>query len=146
MIAIGTIAHGAHLPGEIMCAMEWAAHLAGEPHSDEPTCVSPVIRKFMISWNDGITDDARRTELLRPLIPLTIGTRTNAEDEKRRGMLALDWYMRSNVPAWLDLCPATRDEAAALRALPEIVGNRCAEFVFHALRKIVIDQRIKLER
>ena len=124
---IGTIAHGSHAPGAIMCAMEWAAKLAGEPHSDSPSCVSPVIRGFMISWNDGIIDDARRTELLRPMIQLTLATRTNARDEKRRGMLALDWYIRTCVPAWLDLCPATRAEADALRALPEIVDVASAK-------------------
>ena len=34
---------GAHKRGSGMCAMEAAAYIAGEPHSDHPVCVSPVI-------------------------------------------------------------------------------------------------------
>ena len=34
------------------CAMEWVSYLAGEPHSDQPVCVSPMLRAFCISLND----------------------------------------------------------------------------------------------
>ena len=44
LAALTTLAHGAHdSPADGLCAMEAAAWLAGEPHSDHPACVSPVI-------------------------------------------------------------------------------------------------------
>ena len=37
------LAYGTHAsPLDGRCAMEWVSYLAGEAHSDEPTCVSPV--------------------------------------------------------------------------------------------------------
>ncbi|HUE25944.1 MAG TPA: hypothetical protein VMP89_04150 [Solirubrobacteraceae bacterium] len=40
-----TLAYGTHAtPDDGRCAMEWVSYLAGEPHSDHPACVSPVLR------------------------------------------------------------------------------------------------------
>ncbi len=50
--------------------MEAAAFIAGEPWSDHPACVCPVIAAFMRSWNDGLSDKDRN-RLLLPLIPKT---------------------------------------------------------------------------
>lgn len=49
------------------CALEVVAWLAGEPHSDTPECTCPTIASFVRRWNDGITDDARRTAILKPI-------------------------------------------------------------------------------
>jgi hypothetical protein len=47
-----TLAYGTHqTPDEGRCAMEWVSHLAGEPHSDAPACVSPVLRAHCTSLN-----------------------------------------------------------------------------------------------
>lgn len=62
-------AHGGFEEG--VCAVEAAAWLAGEPHTDHPACVSPVIGAFMRSWNDSLGDDDRN-HLLKSLVPLTI--------------------------------------------------------------------------
>jgi hypothetical protein len=59
-----------------VCAMEAVAWLAGEPHSDTPQCACPVIGAFMRSWNDAIPDDAHRTALLKPLLPLLVGSKS----------------------------------------------------------------------
>lgn len=37
---------GNHDAGGGMCAMEAAAWIAGEPHSDDPKCVCPIIAAF----------------------------------------------------------------------------------------------------
>lgn len=45
-----TLHEGAHKdPADGMCAMEAAAWIAGEPHSDHPACACPVIGAFMRS-------------------------------------------------------------------------------------------------
>ncbi|MGO9905058.1 MAG: hypothetical protein ACLP4R_01900 [Solirubrobacteraceae bacterium] len=47
-----TLSYGTHLtPDEGRCAMEWVSHLAGESHSDQPACVSPVLRAYCMSLN-----------------------------------------------------------------------------------------------
>jgi len=87
---------------EGMCAMEAAAWLAGEPHSDEPKCVCPIISAFMMSWNDSISDRYERTRLLVPLIPMVLNTRSTPEVERARAYMALDWLARECAPTWLE--------------------------------------------
>src|SRR6185312_6688031 len=103
-----------------VCAMEAAAYIAGEEHSDHPACVSPVITRFMVNWNDSLPDDATRDRLLKPLLPLVIGTRTNADDEETRAWLAFDWLARVCTPAWLRLAGLT-EEAQLLEGTARIV-------------------------
>src|ERR1700752_2452214 len=68
-----TLAYGTHsTPEDGRCAMEWVSYLAGEPHSDEPACVSPVLRIFCATLNDALDDDRRQR--LRPYLTRTIGT------------------------------------------------------------------------
>ncbi len=101
-----------------VCAMEAAAYIAGEPWSDQPQCVCPVIAAFMRSWNDALPD-IERTELLLPLITKTVGTRGSAELAERRSLMAADWLVRVNTPAWLRLA-GLNTHADNLAALPEI--------------------------
>ena len=44
------------------CVMELASMLAGEPFTDHPAAVCPVIGSFMRAYNDSI-DDRRRQDL-----------------------------------------------------------------------------------
>jgi hypothetical protein len=111
---------GSHKPGAQMCAMEAAAYIAGEPWSDYPECVCPVIATFMRSWNDALPD-AERTTLLLPLIAKTIGTRGSDRLAERRALMATDWLVRVNTPAWLRLGGLTV-HADALATLPEITS------------------------
>lgn len=100
------------------CFMEAVAFVAGEPWGDHPECVCPVIGAFLLTWNDGLNDADRET-LLRPLIPLVIGTRSSFETEQRRATMAADWLIREYTPAWLRLAGLTT-QADALASLPEI--------------------------
>jgi hypothetical protein len=114
------LASGSHKsPKDGFCVMEAVAFVAGEPHSDNPQCASRVIGAFLRRWNDDL-DDAGR-QMLRPYILRLVGTRASAEIEQRRGWLAADWMIRQCTPAWLDLAGLT-EQAAALRALPEIIS------------------------
>jgi len=122
-----TLKNGMHASRESgTCAMEAVAWLAGEPHSDHPQCACPVVGAFMRRWNDSLPD-ADRTRLLCPLLPLLVGSRSTPAAEERRSCLALDWLIRTHTPAMLDLVEALRPDAAALRAMPEIVDMTSAE-------------------
>lgn len=102
------------------CVMEAVAYVAGEPWGDRPKCTCPAIIDFMISWNDALPNDAERTRLLMPLIPLMIGTRSTKSVVTRRRWLAFDWMVREFTSAWMDLSPTLAPHAAALRGLPEV--------------------------
>jgi len=121
------LAYGSHSSRKDgMCAMEAAAYVAGEKHSDNPQCVSPVIGAFMRSWNDSLPDDESRTRLLLPLIHKIINTAGSVKKESQRSWMALDWLTRECAPAWLDAA-GLGEHAAALRALAPIVGKESAE-------------------
>ena len=76
-----TLKLGIHADREAgMCAMEAAAYLAGEPHTDHPVCACPVLTAFMLSFNDGMADDADRDRWLKPLVPLMVGSLVLNED------------------------------------------------------------------
>ena len=119
--------YGSHASREQgMCVMEAVAYVAGEPHSDRPKCVCPVIATLLRSWNDALPDDETRTRLLMPLIPVVIGTRADKATEERRSYMALDWLIRVNLPAFLELTPALQPHAAIIRAMPVITGMASA--------------------
>ena len=109
--------------GEVMgCAVELAAHLAGEAQwSDHPQCVCPVIAAFVRPWNDRIKDDERRTRIMREVIPVIVGTRSTRAVEKKRGWLAVDWSLRVRTPTLMRRTPALVGLADRFAALPEIV-------------------------
>ena len=114
-----TLSTGSHRTRDDgMCMMEAAAMLAGEPHTDRPDCVDPVIAAFCRTWQDRL-DDEQRADLAAPLVQLVIGTRTTPEDQDRRAIMVGDWCWRTVLPMWLDLVPSLADHAAALRAQPE---------------------------
>ena len=113
------LASGSHKSiNDGMCIMEAVAYVAGEPWSDSPACACPVISIFLRTWNDALPDDERNT-LLRPFVPLLIGTRGHKALERRRAAMAADWIIRDYTPAWLRLAGLTT-QANALAAMPEI--------------------------
>lgn len=116
-----SLGHGSHNSmDEGSCVMELVSYVAGEPWADHPQCACPVITEFMIAWNDSLPGDADRDRLLKPLIPLIVGTRSTKEVEEHRSYLALDWLVRVFAPKWLDLVPVLHGHAQALRNLNAI--------------------------
>ena len=72
-------------PEEGLCLLEAAAHLAGEPHSDQAECVCPVLGAFGRTLNDGPwPSDTARTEALGPLVALLAGSRSTRRVEEAR--------------------------------------------------------------
>jgi len=102
------------------CVMEAASYIAGEPWSDAPKCVCPVIRSFMVAWNDSLRSDEERDRLLKPLLLKVVGTASTDEVRERRGYMALDWMIRVHTPKFLELTDELKPHAKALRDLDEI--------------------------
>lgn len=133
-----TLAYGTHATSEEgRCAMEWVSYLAGEAHSDDPRCVSPVLRAYCATLNDTL-DDAPR-QLLRPYLVRTIGTSEDGLDEMRSWM-AMDWLIRTYVPTWLTVAEL---EAAAerLAALSAVTGASVLREALVALRAMRSETR-----
>src|SRR5690606_17045771 len=80
-----------------VCLLEAVAWFAGEEHSDHPWCVDVALAAYGRSLNDRLRDDER--QLLRPLIPLLIGTRGSHELARRRAYYLVDSYFRVQLPA-----------------------------------------------
>lgn len=91
-----------------VCAMEYAAYLAGEPHSADPKCVSGILSEFFICLNDSARSDEER-QRLRPYLTRCIGTRGDGQDQDRRELL-FRWVAGTVIPEILDL---TGHEAGA---------------------------------
>ena len=106
------------------CVMEAVAYVAGEPWSDSPQCVCPVLASFGRSWNDWLPDDERQQ--LLPYIPRLIGTRSTPDVENRRAWMAADWLVRECAPAWLRLA-GLDEHAHNLEQLAALTDGRTAE-------------------
>jgi hypothetical protein len=128
-LAALTLKHGSHADfAKGVCAMEAVSWLAGEKHSDSPECTCPVIAAFVRRFNDRLLSDEERTALLRPIVPVLVGTRSTREVVVKRGYLAADWSVRIMLPILLraldweaqavagESLPAVVDRTSALRA------------------------------
>jgi hypothetical protein len=77
-------------PNEGACVMELASMLAGEPFSDRPATVCPVIAGFMRAYNDRV-DDERRQDLYRYAAEVVGSRTTRSEVEQARERRCLEW-------------------------------------------------------
>lgn len=119
--------------GTRLSALELAAWLAGEPHSDSPASVSPVLRVFVRQLGFGL--DATTRQRLKPLAARLIGTATSADlDDPARALRLTDWLVRGQAPPWLrsagltesadrlDSLASISDDADLVRAV-DLLGN-----------------------
>jgi hypothetical protein len=127
-IRLGAGSHDSREDG--VCAMELAAWIAGEEHSDHPVCVSEVISTFLRVWNDSLDDDTRQM-LVMPAVR-SIGTAADEAVERSRSFMAIDWHVRTFLPAWLRLV-GLGDHAEHVAALPEITDQEGLDAAYDVL-------------
>ncbi len=118
---------GGHRPSEgRMCVMEAVAWVAGEPHSDTPSCTNPAVASFARTLNDRINDNALRTRLLAPLIPdLLEHPPSSPEIDRILAFKCADYAVRQVAPRALDSAKLP-GEAAKLRALAPVADQTSA--------------------
>lgn len=85
-------------PGEGACVMELASMLAGEPFSDHPVSVCPVIGSFLRSYNDFV-DDERRQDLYMYAARVVDSRGSGAIQNARAERLAL-WIANFKRRGW----------------------------------------------
>jgi hypothetical protein len=88
--------HGRRVDGTSL--LEAVAWWAGEPHSDSPACVSPVLATLGRGWAVELDDGPRQR--LKPLIPALAGTAGDGGDGRRALKLA-GFLVGDAAPAFL---------------------------------------------
>jgi hypothetical protein len=114
------------------CIPELREKYGAAPFMADHPSISPVIRGFSISWNDGMNEEDRN-RILKPRITQILGTKTTQADEETRAWMALDWLARVHTPAWLRLAGLTK-EAQALEGTARIVDAVTCESALPSLR------------
>jgi hypothetical protein len=110
------------------CLLEKHSVRRGGPFTDAPQDVSPPLRSFGVVLNDQLLSEGpyRRIELeprLAALEPLLTDTAGNAVADRTRSLMALDWLIRSYLPAFLRLVPSLREHADGLAALASLLED-----------------------
>ena len=115
---------GKHVSAEEgACVMELASMLAGEPFSDHPASVCPVIGSFLRAYNDSI-DDRRRQDLYA-YAARAVGTRAGIAVQRERADRLSDWAV-DDAAAPLDAAAAAV-AAADRRAAPAPLHARARD-------------------
>lgn len=109
-------------PEDGACVMELASMLAGEPFTDHPASVCPVIGSFLRSYNDSIDDD-RRQELYE-YASRVVGSRSCRRIQEARADRLAGWAdeMQRTRRGWFLRSPL-RAVARLRKAPPDAVGT-----------------------
>jgi len=116
-------------PEEGACVMELASMLAGEPFSDHPISVCPVIGSFLRAYNDSI--DAERRQDLYAYAAKVVGSRGSDQLQQTRAERLKAWISERKSRRWTRfLLPAL---LPALANMPpcDVLGIRAV----HAIRE-----------
>jgi len=133
-----------------VCVMELASMLAGEPFSDRPECVCPVIGAFLRAYNDAI-DDGRRQDLYA-YATKAVDSRACSSVEQARVDRLNEWteerrYSRRTgrlIPGWLRAI-------AVYPVFGELAGSVAARSIrrhtdeTHAAALALVDELLRIQ-
>ena len=114
-------------PEEGACVMELASMLAGEPFSDHPVSVCPVIGSCLRAYNDWIDDD-RRQDLYR-YASRVVGTRAPQEIQRARADRVIAWVGEAARRRWTRFLLVRGMFALMLWPQPDDLGSRMVQAV-----------------
>jgi len=114
-------------PDEGACVMELASMLAGEPFSDHPVSVCPVIGSCLRAYNDWIDDD-RRQDLYRYASEV-VGTRAPQEVQRARADRVTEWAGEAARRRWTRFLLVRGIFALMLWPQPDDLGSRMVQAV-----------------
>jgi hypothetical protein len=90
-------------PEDGACAVELASMLAGEPFSDQPASVCPVIASLLRAYNDSV-DDERRQHLYSYASKI-VGSRRSERIQRARAERLKAWTLDLQERRWTRLIP-----------------------------------------
>lgn len=116
------LSEGAHnRPEDGACLLEYVSLLAGEPFSDRPACVDPMLGEVARRVNDRASSQERST--LAPLIPRFIGTASHDVEKTVRMYLRYAGFAVEHMTHYHRLGLVPQDDLATV------------QFWFHHARK-----------
>ncbi|HLY48286.1 MAG TPA: hypothetical protein VKR21_03750 [Solirubrobacteraceae bacterium] len=119
-------------PDDGACVMELASMLAGEPFSDHPASVCPVIGSFLRAYNDSI-DDERRQDLYTYAAQV-VGSRASVSVQRDRAERLAQWAVEVQRRHWTSrYLPLARLRMASLRRQPS--AHAVGTFAVRAIPK-----------
>jgi len=125
-----TLSKGKHSsPDEGACVLELASMLAGEPFSDHPYSVCPVIGSFLRAYNDSV-GDIRRQDLYA-YASKVVGSRGSDDVMRARAERLLAWAAHLHRHHWSRFFLPPRLRAVGLRREPpiEAVGTHAVHAI-----------------
>lgn len=123
------LSRGKHTsPDEGACVMELASMLAGEPFSDQPASVCPLIGSFLRAYNDSI-DDERRQDLYQ-YAARVVGSRSSEEVRRARAQRLTAWALHLQQRRWTRLVPR-RVRAMAWQPRLDVIGPQVVRSIAH---------------
>ncbi|HWE15131.1 MAG TPA: hypothetical protein VG365_16525 [Solirubrobacteraceae bacterium] len=128
-------------PADGVCVMELASMIAGEPFTDHPRSVCPVVASFLRGYNDAI-DDGRRQDLYR-FASMAVGTRESWRIEQLRAQRCREWaaemwqarpwplrlFRRVDVISGVEVQAAARSAIAAIGRHTDLTHAKALELV-----------------
>jgi hypothetical protein len=117
-------------PEDGACVMELASMLSGEPFTDHPASVCPVIGSFLRSYNDSI--DERRRQSLYEYASRVVGSRGSLRVQEARAIRLSEWAeeMHRRRPTWF-----LRSPLRALTRLRKPPLDAVGSYAVHAIHK-----------
>ena len=116
---------GTGKPGDCCVVQELRRWHDVDPSIDlTPDGESAPIYKMLIGLNDA---SPRTREMVRSRMTQLVGTGRSPEIEHARSLMALDWYLRTWLPAWFDLTESLAPHAKALRAMEQITDSNARD-------------------
>jgi hypothetical protein len=125
------ISKGKHTgPEEGACVMELASMLSGEPFTDHPASVCPVIGSFLRSYNDSI--DQRRRQSLYDYASKVVGSRGTHRAQEARAARLGEWAeeMHRGRSTWF-----LRSPFRALTRLRKPPVDAVGSYAVHSIHK-----------
>jgi hypothetical protein len=119
-------------PEEGACVMELASMLAGEPFTDHPASVCPVIGSCLRAYNDWIDDD-RRQDLYRYAAKV-VGTRAPQDVQRARAERVTAWIGDTARRRWTRFVLVRGMFALMLWPQPDDLGSRMVQAVARGRR------------
>ena len=121
--------------------------LAGEPFTDRPACVCPVLAEFLRTYNDEI-DDSRRSDLLR-YAAQAVGTKSGYSAERLRANMMLRWWLARDRPKFRRLRVVLWGLAPGVAARDIEIAYRAARFAaadpsLHEAALVLLDDLVSV--
>lgn len=119
--------------------------------SDDPPCVSPLLRRLEIRANDTSwwASNEERTETLREFVPLLMSTQGSDELEWRRIWRFMDWVLREEYPILFPELSSLKEEPSIVdrkSAKQVLVKARARDLALDRARDLALDLALDLAR